>query len=211
MDMRVASFIGQKGGVGKSALARVLAVAAAKKGSKTLIADFDREQLTCVEWAARRRRAGHAPEVDAREFKTLKKLRKNVPGYDMVVVDTRGHADDLTEDVAEESDIVFLPTGTSIDDLQPTLALARKLAKHGIADKIVVVLSRIGRSERQLDDAVGTIEDAGFEALEVHWPQRDGFQADLDDGRAGSESANPHLRQSAKWIEEAMLARLGGK
>lgn len=209
--MRVASFIGQKGGVGKSALARVLAVAAARKGRKVLIADFDREQLTCVDWADRRARNGRMPAIEAREFKTLKKLRKNVSGYDLVVVDTRGHADDLTSDVAEESDVVFLPTGTSTDDLRPTLNLARRLAKHGIADKIVIVLSRIGRSERQLDDAVGAIEDAGFNALEVHWPQRDGFQGDLDEGLAGSESANSHLRQSAKWLEEALLARVGVK
>jgi chromosome partitioning protein len=47
--MIVASFIGQKGGVGKSALARVLAVAAAHQGQRVLIGDFDLEQLSCVE------------------------------------------------------------------------------------------------------------------------------------------------------------------
>ncbi len=206
--MRIASFIGQKGGVGKSALARVLAVAAARKGRKVLIADFDREQLTCVDWAARRARNGHAPAIEAREFKTLKKLRKTVEGYDLVVVDTRGHADELTRDVAEESDVVFLPTGTSMDDLAPTLHLAHKLARHGVGDKLVIILSRIGRSERQLDDAVGAIEDAGFVALEVAWPQRDGFQAEFDEGRAGSESINLYLRLTARLIEDAMLARV---
>jgi chromosome partitioning protein len=50
--MRIVSFIGQKGGVGKSALARVLAVAAARQSHKVLIGDFDLEQLTCVEWSA---------------------------------------------------------------------------------------------------------------------------------------------------------------
>ncbi len=209
--MRVASFIGQKGGVGKSALARVLAVAAARSGKKVLIADFDREQLSCVEWANRRTREGRLPAIEAREFKTLKKLRKNVSGYDLVVVDTRGHADELTEDVAEESDVVFLPSGTSLDDLRPTLNLARKLAKHGIADKIVVVLSRIGRSERLLDGAKQLVEEAGFATLDVHWPQRDGFQGDFDNGLAGSESVNPHLRQSARLLEEALLSRVERK
>ena len=194
--------------MGKSALARVLAVAAARKGRKVLLADFDLEQLTCVEWAASRTRLERVPEIEARSFKTLKKLRKNVIGYDIVVVDTRGHADDLTEDVAEESDVIFMPTGTSMDDLRPTLNLARKLARRGVADKIVIVLSKVGRSTRQLDDAVGLIEDAGFVALEVAWPQRDGFQAEFDEGRAGSETSNPHLRQVASWIEDAMLARL---
>jgi chromosome partitioning protein len=207
--MRIASFIGQKGGVGKSALARVLAVASARQGRKVLIADFDLEQLTCVEWGAARLRAGTEPEVDVRAFKSLKRLRKDADGYDLVIVDTRGLADGLTDDVAAESDVVFLPTGTSFDDLRPTLALARKLAKKGAADKIAIVLSKTGRSERQFEEATNQIEDAGFEALEAAWPQRDGFQGEFDAGRAGSEASNPHLRQSAELIEKAMLKRVG--
>lgn len=39
--MKIASFVGQKGGVGKSTLARVLAVAAARQGNKVLLSDFD--------------------------------------------------------------------------------------------------------------------------------------------------------------------------
>lgn len=76
--MLVASFVGQKGGVGKSALARVLAVAAAKRSKNVLIADFDLEQLSCVEWSAARLRLGQFPEIEARAFKSLKKMRTTV-------------------------------------------------------------------------------------------------------------------------------------
>ena len=41
-----AAFVSQKGGVGKSALARLLAVGALHRGRKTLLADFDLDQLT---------------------------------------------------------------------------------------------------------------------------------------------------------------------
>ena len=84
--MRIASFVGQKGGVGKSTLARVLAVAAAREQYKVLIGDFDLEQLTCVEWSALRMRHGIEPDIDAQAFKSLKKLRKSVTDYDLVVV-----------------------------------------------------------------------------------------------------------------------------
>jgi chromosome partitioning protein len=189
--MRIASFVGQKGGVGKSTLARVLAVAAARAQHKVLIGDFDLEQLTCVEWGALRLRNGIEPEIE---------------GYDLVVVDTRGLADELTEDVSRESDVVFLPTGTSMDDLRPTLALARKLAKtRSVGNKIVIVLSKTGRSERLLEQAEATIAEAGFDMLNAVWPERDGFQADLDVGRAGSESSNPHLKQAAQDVEQALL------
>jgi chromosome partitioning protein len=204
--MQIASFVGQKGGVGKSTLARVLAVAAARAHHKVLIGDFDLEQLTCVEWAALRLRNGVEPEIEARAFKSLKKLRKTVVGYDLVVVDTRGLADELTEDVSRESDVVFLPTGTSMDDLRPTLALARKLANtRSVGNKIVIVLSKTGRSDRQIEQAEATISEAGFDMLNAVWPERDGFQADLDVGRAGSEASNPHLKKASQDVEQAML------
>src|SRR3984885_5901828 len=137
---RLVSFVGQKGGVGKSSLARLLSVGAARKGQKVLLADFDLEQLTCLEWNALRLRHNLEPEIDVRSFKSLKKLRKTEADYDLIVADTRGLADELTKEVAEESSVVFLPTGTSGDDLRPTLALARKLAKHGAEGKPVFVL-----------------------------------------------------------------------
>src|SRR5271154_1047712 len=174
------SFVSQKGGVGKSTLARLLAVGAAHRGKRTLLADFDLEQLTCVEWSALRLKQAVEPEIDARAFKSLKKLRKNDDSTDIIVVDTRGLADTLTQEVAEDSDVVFLPTGTSGDDLRPTLALARKLAKHGADGRLVLVLSKVGRSGTQLAHAADSIGDSGFELLAEHWPLRDGFQTDLD-------------------------------
>jgi chromosome partitioning protein len=204
--MRIVSFVGQKGGIGKSTLARVLAVAAARQQYKVMIGDFDLQQLTCVEWSAMRMRNGIEPEIDARAFKSLKKLRSTVVGYDLVVVDTRGLADSLTEEVSQESDVVFLPTGTSMDDLRPTLALARKLSTNrSVGKKIVVVLSKTGRSDRLIEQAESTIFDAGFDMLNAVWPERDGFQSDLDLGRAGSESSNPHLKMASQKVEQAML------
>ena len=202
-----AAFVSQKGGVGKSTLARVLALGAVQRGRRTLLADFDLDQLTCVEWAALRLRAGIAPEIDTRAFKSLKKLQRDDTRADFVVADTRGLADDLSTEVAEISDVVFLPTGVSQDDLRPTLNLARKLARRGAEGRLVVVLSKVGRSETQFGRAVGAIEEAGFELLAEHWPQRDGFQNDLDAGRAGREARNPYLREIAERMEEALWAR----
>jgi chromosome partitioning protein len=207
--MIVAAFIGQKGGVGKSALARVLAVSAAHQGKSVLIADYDLEQLSCVEWGATRLKNGIEPEVEVRAFKSLKKLRKSAEGFDLVVVDTRGLADDFTEEICLESDVVFLPTGTSMDDLRPTIGLAKRLMRQkGAINKVMIVLSKTGRSERQVEQALSFIESSGFECLSAAWPQRDGFQSDFDGGKAGSESSNPHLKQAALDIEKALLACL---
>jgi chromosome partitioning protein len=171
-----------------------------------MLADFDLEQLTCIEWSATRLRNGIEPDIEAQAFKSLKKLRKTVGDFDLVVVDTRGLADELTTDISRESDIVFLPTGTSMDDLRPTFALARRLARsRKLGNKIVLVLSKVGRSERLLEIARATIKEAGFEVLENMWLERDGFQSDLDIGKAGSESSNPYLREAAQAIETELL------
>jgi chromosome partitioning protein len=204
---RLISLVSQKGGVGKSTLARLLAVGAAHRGLKTLLADFDLEQLTCVEWNATRMRNAIEPEIDARPFKSLKKLHKSDEEIDVVIADTRGLADETSQELAEDSDVVFLPTGTSSDDLRPTLALARKLAKQGAEGRVVIVLSKVGRSEKQLSHAVAMIAESGFELLDEHWPLRDGFQSELDAGRAGREAHNPYLREMARLMENALMKR----
>jgi chromosome partitioning protein len=206
-EKRLISFVSQKGGVGKSTLARLFAVAAARRGHKTLLADFDLEQLTCVEWNATRMRNSVEPEIDARPFKSLKKLHKSEEEIDVIVADTRGLADEMTRELAEDSHVVFLPTGTSSDDLRPTLALARKLARQGAEGRIVIVLSKVGRSEKQISKAIAAIEESGFELLAEHWPLRDGFQTELDAGRAGREAHNPYLREIAEKMENALMKR----
>jgi chromosome partitioning protein len=204
---RLASFIGQKGGVGKSSLARLLAVAARTSGRRVLLADFDLEQLTCVEWNATRMRRGVEPELDVRAFKSLKKLRKTEDQFDLVVADTRGLADGLTRDVAEESDVVFLPTGCSADDLRPTLVLAQRLAKHGSVEKLTLILAKVGRSERQIAAAAERIQKEGFDLLGARWAMRDGFQTEFDAGRVGLESKKGFLRQIADEMSRELILR----
>ena len=192
--------------MGKSALARLLAVGAIHRGRKTLLADFDLDQLTCVEWGALRLRASLEPEVDTRAFKSLKKLRKEDGVADFIVADTRGLADDLSTEIAENSDVVFLPTGVSADDLRPTLALARKL--RGAAPRGGSCLScRRSAARRRNSPRPWRRSRTRLRAPREHWPQRDGFQSDLNSGRAGREARNPYLREIAGRMEEALFAR----
>ncbi|MGA3303865.1 MAG: ParA family protein [Methylovirgula sp.] len=205
---RLVSFVGQKGGVGKSSLARLLSVGAARAGHKVLLADFDLEQLTCLEWNAVRMRHNVEPEIDVRPFKSLKKLRKTEETFDLIVADTRGLADELTKEVAEESTVVFLPTGTSGDDLRPTLALARRLTKHGADGKLIFILSKTGRSERQIAAALKQIEDQGYPILETNWALRDGLQSEFDQGGVGLESRNRFLREISEQMGKALMDRV---
>ena len=68
----VVAFISQKGGVGKSTLARGLATFAVANGSKTKVADRDLQQRTAIVWETTRARHGVKPVVDVQAFDTIK-------------------------------------------------------------------------------------------------------------------------------------------
>ena len=106
-------FTSQKGGVGKSTLARSAAVALACAGRKVLLADFDVEQRTCLRWHAQREARGLKPKIAVAKFSKEAKLGRVSHDYDDVVMDTRGHHDALSLDLATVSDVIFLPSSFS--------------------------------------------------------------------------------------------------
>ena len=66
--LAVVAFISQKGGVGKSTLARSLGVVAARAGHNVKIGDLDRLQQTLVRWTQVRDAYGVRPTVSAEAY-----------------------------------------------------------------------------------------------------------------------------------------------
>src|SRR5262252_9926015 len=93
-------FMSQKGGVGKSTLARSTAVALAFAGRKVLLADFDVEQRTCLRWLAQRQARALTPAIEVIAFSKEKKLGRIEFEYDDIVIDTRGQHDELSLELA---------------------------------------------------------------------------------------------------------------
>src|SRR5262245_36599246 len=79
-------FTSQKGGVGKSTLARSAAVSLAYLGRKVLLADFDVEQRTCMRWQAQRQARALKPAIDVAAFSKKKKLARAELDYDDVII-----------------------------------------------------------------------------------------------------------------------------
>src|SRR5262245_55364251 len=120
-------FTSQKAGVGKSTLARSAAVSLAYLGGKVLLADFDIEQQTCMRWQAQRQARALKPAIAVAAFSKEKKLRRVELEYDDIVVDTRGQSAGLSLDLAASSEVVFLPSSFSLDDVLPTLGVVESL------------------------------------------------------------------------------------
>jgi chromosome partitioning protein len=200
-------FASQKGGVGKSTLARSTAIALAYAGRKVLLADFDVEQGTCLRWQAQRQARHLEPAIDVARVAKEKKLDRASHGYDDVVMDTRGQLDGLSADLALTSDVIFLPSSFSFDDVSPTLKVVESLRDRGISpSRIAVVFCRTGGSARQEQHARSIFAMNSITALDAVLPQRDGFVSLSATGRTGREAPNAALRALAIAVDEAVLA-----
>ena len=200
-------FTSQKGGVGKSTLARSTAVALAYAGRKVLLADFDVEQGTCLRWHAQRQARHLEPTIDVERVAKEKKLDRAAHGYDDVVMDTRGQLDGLSAELTLASDVIFLPSSFSFDDVSPTLKVVESLRDKGIPpSRIAIVFCRTGGSARQEEHARSIFAMNDITALDAVLPQRDGFVSLSATGRTGREAPNPALRALAIAVDDAVLA-----
>ncbi len=111
--------------------------------------------------------------------------------------------------IAEDSDVVFLPTGASRDDLRPTLALARKLAKHGAEGRLVMVLSKVGRSEPPVAEARSRpSRRPGSNCCPSNGRSATAFKATSIPAAPDARRAIPILREAAERMEAALFARV---
>jgi chromosome partitioning protein len=198
-------FTSQKGGVGKSTLARSTAVALACAGRSVLLADFDVEQRTCLRWHAQRQARRLEPAIAVAKFSKEAKLDRVSHQYDDVVMDTRGQHDALSLDLAVAADVIFLPSSFSLDDISPTLTVIEALRGAGIpSSRVAVVFCRTGGSARQAQHARSILEMNDIVALDAVLPQRDGFVSLSATGRTGREAANAKLKSIAMAVDQAL-------
>lgn len=158
--------LSQKGGVGKSTLARAVAVEYARHNWMVKIADMDLKQKTSATWNAERLANEHTPKLEVQSFASVRDVAKQESNYDLIVFDGVGQADLQTLEIAKACDFIVLPTGLSKDDLIPQIKLAHEFLKKNISrSKIGISLSRVGHSKRELDDAIEYIGLAGYKYL----------------------------------------------
>src|SRR6478672_4882686 len=200
-------FTSQKGGVGKSTLARSTAVALAYTGRKVLLADFDVDQRTCVRWQAQRVARALEPRIEVEAFSKEKKLGRVEYDYQDIVIDTRGQHDELSVDLATSADVVFLPSSFSMDDVSPTLRVVESLRNAGVPSaRMAIVFCRTGGSKKQGQLARSILAMNRIVVLDPVLPQKDGFISLYATGRTGREAPQPKLRSVALAMDEALLA-----
>lgn len=199
--------LSQKGGVGKSTLARLIAWGFAEAGWQTKIADFNTRQKTSVDWVLTRRANGLVPEVDADEFTTIKPMLKDKA--DMIVADGRPDSDQTSLEIARVADLVIIPTGTTIDDIKPQLLFANELRQKGVPmSKMVFMINKTTESQLATDEARGSIEGLGYEVLKTDLSAKTGYQMAQNQGKSVAETLYPSLNQRAFQLLNEIATRM---
>ena len=144
----IIGMVSQKGGAGKSTLARLFARELAQNGLTVKIADLDTQQTTCTEWASDRAEAGIKPEIQVQAFGNLKTALAEAERFDAYILDGRPHSSRQTLEIALAAHLIVIPTGQTKDDLRPAVKLAHSLVDSGIdSSHIAFALAKTTRSE----------------------------------------------------------------
>jgi chromosome partitioning protein len=205
----IVAMVSQKGGVGKSTLSRLLACVFAALGWNVKIADLDIKQSTSFQWRTRRLQNKIEPDVPVEQFGSVAKALALADQYDMLIMDGEPHADSSTRAIAENSQLVVIPTGLALDDLNPAVVLAHDLVKHGVPrERIVFGLCRVGDSDTEIAEARTFLERAGYDILPGSIPEKTAFRRASDTGRALTQTRYDSLNARAEEVIQGIVDRI---
>lgn len=205
----ILGMVSQKGGVGKSTLARMMAREFVAGGLATKIADLDTQQQTCTHWAGRRAEGGVSPELQVQNFATVKTALADAPRFDALILDGKPNASSQTEEIAQAADLVVIPTGQTVDDLHPGVVLAHALRKKGVpADKIAFAIFKTTGSERENVAAREYLTEAGYLVLDGEVSVSTAYGTASDVGKAITETSFRTLNERAAKLAQSVIDRM---
>ncbi|GAC1678116.1 MAG: ParA family protein [Steroidobacteraceae bacterium] len=202
--------VSQKGGAGKSTLARLLAVEGAGRDWRAKIADLDLLQGTSMNWNMRRQRAGRTPAIDVQTFGAVDHALRDSATFDLVLIDGAPHASTQTAQAAKAAELVIIPTKPTLDDLTAALGLARELVGKNATEprRILFVLNQTTDSSTEAAEAREWLLKGGFPVAEAHIPLKTGYSRALDAGDALSEAKHPSLQGRARVVANEIFEYL---
>lgn len=202
----IIGFVSQKGGVGKSTLARLIGREAAAGGLSVKIGDLDTQQTTATLWAARRSENRIEPEVRVEAYSSLRTALEDASGFDVFLIDGAPHASKETLEIAQAANFIVIPTSQSLDDLYPSVLLAHELVKKAVPrDRIAFALCKTTDSVAEIRDARGYLQQSGYAVLAGEVPYRTGFSKALDQGKSITETPFRTLTERAENLAQSII------
>jgi len=196
-NLKVICVTGEKGGVTKSNVAAWLARVLGES-SDVLLADLDYVQLSCFEWGKWRKERGLKPQIEVLPKKSFKSLAEapELAGKDFVVVDTASNDQEQNKLVSFNSELVLLPTGASMVDMNSQLRFSREIVEAGVkSSRIAFLLNRVG-SDAQFKSSFQHLRDhTECHIIHGYIPERTSFSNTFAKGMTYSEVPYTELKQ----------------
>lgn len=205
--MRTFAIVSQKGGVGKSMLARQLAVVAGETQPVILI-DRDAKQGTTSKWWHRRQKLDPPPDtptlldIEGQTLLSVVAALKRKAG--VTFIDTRPAVEEPEAEAARVADLVIVPVGASLDDLEAvgdTLKMVRRIGRQ------TVIVVNGARNDARAKDTRAALAAYPFAVCPTHLTDRTAFLDATTEGRgvsemqgAGARAAEAELRAVWQWI-----------
>lgn len=209
MKTKVIAVISQKGGVGKSTLARSLAVRLrqACPGKTVKLADLDKGQETSKKWTEKRKELSCVyTDVDCQIYSNVETALIGQSEYDFIILDCPPRVSSETKKIVEAADIVLLPSNTSDDSLDPTLKIMLQLVKnHGVSSNklCLVLMGLLSDSEHSKIYDWLTAKQVNLNVLNDYLLIQKGYELALSQGRTVFETSYPSLNIKGKqFIDE---------
>jgi chromosome partitioning protein len=206
-SMLVVAIVGQKGGTGKTTVATNLAVAAAEARRAAVILDLD-PQTNAANWKDRRKAENPAvvSTPPSRLRQTLDAAAAH--GADIVVIDTPGKLESATIEAARAADVVLIPVGPQIYQLETLTSLRDLLRVAGDKPAFVLLNFLHPQATTQADEAKKMIADIyGFPVCPMHLSRLDIYAHTPETGltpleREPKGKAANELRRLFKFISQ---------
>jgi chromosome partitioning protein len=200
----VIALISQKGGVGKSTLARAIAAVAARAGLKVRLVDLDPQQRTLLLWEKARRDNEIWPEIVIEALAAEEAPIALARVDDLLILDLPGQMNEAALQVALRAHVVVQPTGPSLDDLHPAELVFHALVRCGVPrERLVFALCRL-LNQAEENKARTYLAATGYAVLPGAIPERVMYREALDRGRSLTEVESHDLDQ----LVSALMAGL---
>ena len=202
----IIGMVSQKGGAGKSTLARLFARELAQDGFTVKIADLDTQQTTSTEWATDRVKAGIEPEIQVQSFGNLKMALAEAKRFDAYILDGRPHSSRQTLEIALAAHLIVIPTGQTKDDLRPAVKLAHSLVDSDIdSSRIAFALVKTTRSVAEITAAQTYLRLTDYTLIDGFLPVSTAYGIAHDAGKAATETPYRSLNEKAEQLAQAMI------
>lgn len=199
-----------KGGVHKSSLSRTLATRLVQRELTTIGLDVDTDQSSFARWMQRRVNNGITPTFPVEADVKVNWIRTKLDhiNYDAAVIDGAAYASRDTLAIAEVVDLVVIPTGYSVDDIEAAIRVGKALLTGGIDRRnILIAFWSVLESKSQHRDALAFVQGQHFNVTHGFVPLKPTYSAAMGFGQALTEVSAAGLRTTARVFVDEIINR----